>query len=328
MQCPHCGGGLSLVATDYQQAHTVIRGELDLLHWRTVYVTEKASTGAWSPSWAKTSESQLNRFLDSGNELDRKGVAAFREELVGEGLKVKTINDYLVTLGSFAKYLVNRGELEANPVTGQTLKTSRDPQAERLAFQPDEVAALLAYVDSHAPKEGYKLFLRTMAYTGARNEEVAQLRPRDVYVEGEVRVFDMATLDESQKRKTAASRRLIPVHSSLEGLFETVPNPFDNLFSFVPSGGTTNPRYCAAASKWINRHAIKPLKKAGKIRDDPRLVLYSLRHSVTTQLKHKGVAESLIAELVGHTNSSMTTGRYGKRYPVEQLKGVVEKISW
>ncbi len=55
-------------------------------------------------------------------------------------------------------------------------------------------------------------------------------------------------------------------------------------------------------------------------------MLYSLRHTVATQLKQQQTHDYLIAELLGHTDSSMSTGRYGKRVDVATLAQVVESL--
>jgi hypothetical protein len=43
---------------------------------------------------------------------------------------------------------------------------------------------------------------------------------------------------------------------------------------------------------------------------------------------HSGVGESLISQLVGHENSSMTSGRYGKQFPLKQMAEALEKLDW
>ena len=57
-----------------------------------------------------------------------------------------------------------------------------------------------------------------------------------------------------------------------------------------------------------------------------KATIQGLRHRVATQLKHSGVEEVRIAELLGHANASIATGRYGKRFDVVALREVVERI--
>lgn len=330
LKCPHCGHGLTLVPSSTPQVTPGVAPEVDLKALLVVYQAEQEVTEQWSPAWASTAKGHLGKFLGSGYSLDRPGVADWRAELVEAGLAPGTVNLHLTSLRAFAQWLVARGSLSSNPVDGQKLKgNTKGAQEERLAFTPAEVRALLDYVLEQEPVEGFAGMVQTMAYTGARNEEVAQLRIEDRYRhESGVVVLDFATMADGRRRKTAASRRLVPVHSKLAAWFlewQTEGlDPQTNLWGFKPVSG----RYGYACARWVNQTALPALKQEGKIRADKRLTLYSLRHSVVTQLKHQGVAEDLIAELVGHTNTSMTTGRYGKRYPVEKLVEVVESIEW
>ncbi|BCN26290.1 hypothetical protein VYA_34820 [Vibrio alfacsensis] len=57
-----------------------------------------------------------------------------------------------------------------------------------------------------------------------------------------------------------------------------------------------------------------------------RPTAYSFRHTFIDELKQAGVEESMVAQLVGHTHSSMTFGRYGKKYPIQKLSLVIEDI--
>jgi len=55
-----------------------------------------------------------------------------------------------------------------------------------------------------------------------------------------------------------------------------------------------------------------------KVKTD-RKSFHSFRHTVANQLKQKEVAESYIAELVGHAINGETFGRYGKVFQPEVL---------
>lgn len=332
LRCPHCHRGLQLVTAEPIQGHSA--KQLDLAEAVVVYSTEQRVTGAWSPQWEPTAKAHLLRFVAAGHPFDRGGVGAWKVELLAAGKSPRTVNSHLASLGAFAKWLVARGDLAENPAQGQSVRTQKVAASdERLALETREVRALLDYTRAHAPSPGHWLLVWGMAYTGARNEELAQLRLGDLKTLEGITVLDMATMDDGQRRKTHASRRFVPVHTEfMAAMAATVPMVPTNaaeanlrsLMGLSPRDG----RWSYTASRWVNDKALVKLKEEGLVRDDNRLTLYSLRHAVVTQLKHKGVSEDLIAELVGHTNSSMTTGRYGKRYPVEKLKTVVEMLHW
>jgi integrase len=64
------------------------------------------------------------------------------------------------------------------------------------------------------------------------------------------------------------------------------------------------------------------------ITQDPKKVFHSFRHTVADTLKQKGVPEGVIAEILGHANQSITTGRYGKRYRPAILLESLEKLDF
>jgi integrase len=75
-------------------------------------------------------------------------------------------------------------------------------------------------------------------------------------------------------------------------------------------------------SKWYQRHNRK------HVTQDPKKVFHSFRHLVADTLKQKGVAEGIIAEILGHANHSITTGRYGKRYRPSVLLEALEQLNY
>ena len=55
---------------------------------------------------------------------------------------------------------------------------------------------------------------------------------------------------------------------------------------------------------------------------------HSLRRSAVTALKHAGIAEHEIAEVVGHEHAHITMGVYAGRHRLERLKAIVEAIRY
>lgn len=80
--------------------------------------------------------------------------------------------------------------------------------------------------------------------------------------------------------------------------------------------------YSNAIGKWFQRFNRK------HVTDDPQKSFHSLRHSFADNLKQKGVQESMISELMGHVNSSITTGRYGKRFQPSLLLKALNMLEY
>jgi integrase len=279
-----------------------------------------------SPQHLKGLEYVLGGFMDCGSgrrDATRAGVQAHRDVLLRDGLAVATVNQHLAIIAAFLRWAGSKEDL-----SGLRLKapSCRRAATQRAAFTDAEVVRLLKATEWKARTPSQQWLPLLMAYTGARPEELAQLQCRDVQRVGTTLVLNLATIEDGQRRKNEASRRLVPVHSQLmDGIWDLGDrkNPTSLLFPELGDGGT-NGRRAEAPSRWFNR---KVLRDYCNIKD-PRKVLYSFRHTVATKLKHLGVEESLIAELLGHTVSSQTMGRYGKAYPVEALKTAVEAITY
>ncbi len=76
----------------------------------------------------------------------------------------------------------------------------------------------------------------------------------------------------------------------------------------------------------IPKHFNKRLRNIGI--EDRKLVLYSLRHNVTTQLADKGIEAYLIERIVSHRSEGQTFGRYTKDIDVLALRGAVERLEF
>ncbi|MBF0548840.1 MAG: tyrosine-type recombinase/integrase [Candidatus Riflebacteria bacterium] len=65
-----------------------------------------------------------------------------------------------------------------------------------------------------------------------------------------------------------------------------------------------------------------------KITDNPRKSFHSIRHAFTDELKQAGVDSSIIAELIGHSHTTLTMSRYGKRFGVRILLDAISKLQY
>jgi integrase len=117
-----------------------------------------------------------------------------------------------------------------------------------------------------------------------------------------------------------SSKRIVPVHPRLLELgflgyvskCSEEGRLWDNLTWCKVNG------YSNSLGKWYQRFNRK------NVTDDPLKTFHSFRHTFADTLKQLGVQESMISELMGHANDSITTGRYGKRY---QSKVLLEAVS-
>ena len=121
------------------------------------------------------------------------------------------------------------------------------------------------------------------------------------------------------------AERVVPIHSELIrlGLLDyknTVGIPEETTRLWQNLKPNTYGKFSSAYTKRFGRFK----RKCGEM--DTRLPFHSLRHTFVNELKQQGETEFVIAQLIGHSNGSITMGKYGKEYEVGVLSLAVEKL--
>jgi integrase len=238
-------------------------------------------------------------------------------------MSITTVNKLLTLFGSLMLHCVKEGQRIDNPAGGLKIKQNRKAEEERKAYTKEDLRKIVSALPSPTDKpERYWIPMIGM-YSGMRLGEICGLHVSDVKQFDGVWCFDVNEEDD-KRLKTVSSTRLVPIHPKLIelGLLHLVEDLrgnrslrlWPNLIRRDIDG------YCAAIGNWYGRFNRK------HITDDPQKCFHSLRHTFADTLKQQGAQESLIAELMGHANGNITTGRYGKKYRTEVLLQVVSKI--
>ena len=193
-------------------------------------------------------------------------------------------------------------------------------------FTPDDLQRLFGTeefktkFDTH-----YKYWVPLLGlYTGARLEEICQLRVEDIKLDKDIWIIDIND-DYDKRLKNKNAKRIIPIHPKLIelGFLDRVQYlklaGKDRVFCDLQRG---RDGYGTVASKWFARYRARcGITEDGK-------VFHSFRHTFIDHLKQKGVAIDKIAALVGHEDQSMTSGRYGKAYGADVLLEVVKQFEF
>ena len=159
-------------------------------------------------------------------------------------------------------------------------------------------------------------------FTGLRIEELCQLRIEDIkQIEGN---YCVSVSPAAGTLKTINAERVVPLHNGLIelGFIEYVKS-LDKLNSirlWQKLQANAYGKYSSAYSKRFGK-----FKRAIGI-DDKQLTFHSFRHTFANELKQADVTEHLIAQLIGHSNSSITMSRYGKEYELEKMAEAIERL--
>lgn len=240
-------------------------------------------------------------------------------------MSTTSVNKHILRLGALLGYAVKESIIPANLAQGMMIPEKRRSDEERKAYSFEDLQNIVTNLPRTGDRPDRFWIPLISMYSGMRLDEICQLYVEDVQQVEDVWCFSIN--DEKDKKvKTVTGKRVIPVHPTLlscgfikyvDGLRKAgVPRLWMDL-RWRSSDGYSN-----ALGKWyqvFNRRHVT---------DDPKKVFHSLRHTLADTLKQAGIQEVVIAEIMGHTNDSMTTGRYGKRYQPKVLLEALKKLSY
>jgi integrase len=246
----------------------------------------------------------------------RQVLATGQQERMG----IKTVNEKLQRLSSLFGWAERHGYCQKNPFESLKLKDNRRADKQRDRFTREDLAKIFHPARFNLEKlTSFQYWVPLLAvYTGARVEELAQLRPKDVIeVDG---IYGINITGEAGNLKTEQSARVIPLHPRLIelGFVDYVKGMrakgHEKLF---PRAWDTANGPGDKMSRWFNVTYLPKLGLVGK------KSFHSFRHTVADELKQKGVEEIKIKAITGHKDNSITTGRYGKAYGINLLYEVI-----
>lgn len=250
-------------------------------------------------------------------------------------LSAKTVNDtYMTFIGSAFRWAVREGWITLNPVDGLNVTDAVAAEDKRDPFTVDQLNSLFRSGPWGGPKEDREIDpLRywgplVALFQGMRRGEIAQLHVADVEeLEGEMVIHVRPSAD-GKRVKSAAGRRVLPVHPELvklgflsyvdrqrtAGHKQLFPNEVPN-----KSGHWGDP-----LGKWFSRH-VEALGFEGA-----RLGMHSFRHNFEDALRAAGLHGTPIGqELAGRAKMDRVSGAYGSgRFPVAKLKEAMESVGY
>ncbi|MEG9624956.1 site-specific integrase [Pseudomonas guariconensis] len=237
-----------------------------------------------------------------------------------------TVNNRLRKLTAFMNWCKANGYITENPLAGMKVMTGSAKEA-RLSFDRHDLTILLdqASLRTEARKHPWRYWLPLLGRaTGARLEELCQLRVDDFIEHQGIWCIRIDDSREGQNLKNASSRRVLPLHPSLLdlGLLQHVESVrasgADRLF---PELEAVRGKLGHAPSKWFGRYKTK----LGVT--DPRKTFHSFRHTLIDDLRDTGVQDSLIKRIAGHEDGAVTFSIYGSRSPLKAMASALAQIN-
>ena len=240
-------------------------------------------------------------------------------------LKVPSINNKLSIISKFGNWLEENVEGARADVFKTTLmaRNKHDPM---LPFSPEQMRQILnanAFVGAKSSQDyssagSFKFrdwhfwIPQIAAFTGARLNELAQLRVIDIKQEDGIWIFDITDEGEDTSLKTKESKRRIPIHPQLLelGILEyrdaAAAKGWEWLFQSIKPD--INGRRSTRAGGWFRKFLTRI-----DVKGDERGGTHRFRHTLADRLRAAGVDEYDIGMVFGHkVDIARMTTKYGR----------------
>jgi integrase len=273
-----------------------------------------------APATVKSYRRQFNVFQhfvghDDANKVTKKLVAEWKDELLagaspsGQALTARSVNDtYLAVVKAVGRWAVDNGRLLANPAEGVSVKKKRAIIDRIQGFYDDEASIILRGTLKVTPiglSKERALARRWVpwicAYTGARVNEITQLRSKDlVNVNG---VWAIHITPEAGSTKNGKSRTVALHPHVIEQGFVEIAHKASGPIFYDPDrrrGGTdANPQ-----SKKVGEHLAKWVRSLG-VTDKRVAPNHGWRHRFKTQARDLRLMPDIVDYILSHAPRSV-----------------------
>jgi len=270
--------------------------------------------------------------------ISRARASEWTDALLRNGKSKQTVRNYTTHVAALFDSLLQKGQVDGNPVAGLVKIKTREKKARRaegFGWEPFDEATLRRIYDPDNLARTRTDHVRWGAvlglYTGARVGEVAQLALRDFETVGGIPCLRVQAELDGQRVKSDAGQRLIPLHSDLIelGLMERVERlrglGEEWLFPGIKLDGAAG--VGNALSKGFSYY-LKTLGVKAR-RMNGRIGFHSLRKNVTQALQSGGVPEERRRAYMGHEPGEDTHQvTYMRAWTPQELEQVAQGLGW
>jgi len=259
-------------------------------------------------------------------------ILQWRDALMKEKQAAGTIEKKITYLKAVFNVAVDNDVITVNPLKGVKPPSGSDKKS-RIPFSNEDLHTFFKseVYTGHRPLGGggeaaYWIPLLSL-YSGARLEELAQLRRQDVQEDKSLGWYLKITdVGEGASVKSESARRSVPIHSELRrfGFMEYIAalkcSPEGFIFPdlkpdrFEDRGGNY--------SKWFGRYK----RKVGIV--DKRKVFHSFRHGFMDACRECAVPRELRDVLVGHANQTVADEYGSGTYPLAPLFDAMASVQY
>jgi len=236
----------------------------------------------------------------------------------GKGIKPKTVNAILTTLGAIMEQARREGHLSTNPA--RDVEKLRIPHREPDFLRPGEVAHLLD--EAEASSWDLHVAVAFSVFLGVRRSELLGLRFEDFDCKADFPVVRIRRSYQGGGRfgepKTDRSRRSINLCRFVQRLFVAhrlrCGNPDGQALLFDRGDGWPVDPDHLSGRRW------NALLRVAELRESLRW--HDMRHTFASLLLNRGESLKTISELMGHSSVQVTGDRYAHLMPSTRQEAV------
>jgi integrase len=262
-----------------------------------------------------------------------------RKDPLIERVSGRTIQKHIGAIRLFFDWAIQRELVEVNPCYGMKFERRAKAKEQRKAFTIDQLNILFGAPIYSGCKSSGRRFMRgdtiifdhrywlpvLAVWTGARLEELAQLRREDILEADGIKMIRIHEEGDSRRVKNDAASRNIPIHHCLEAtgflefVEETAKEGRSHIFPELKPAGADQ-KLSFAFTKWFPRFL--------RSRGIEGVQFHSLRHSFITAMRDAGIPEDLRMYISGHSRNTSQQDRYAKDPSPKLLKENIDRLSY
>ena len=243
----------------------------------------------------------------------------------------QTINHNVERLSSLFKWAALNDLTDKNYASNLSIQINKGDVKDVRPFESDELKRIF-FSDEYLGRSQNRKRTPSRfwvpliaAFTGARLNEICQLHVSDIVEKKGVLFFWINDETDDKRVKRAASRRWVPIHSTLIKLgfcdFVELQKAAKETRLF-PELKKTSDGYGRAISGWFAKYC----DRIGITKSDTNF--HSFRHTVSNILKQKRVDRGIRKELIGHERDDLTDDNYANLYEPDIAKEAIENIDY
>jgi integrase len=266
---------------------------------------------------------------DQGKEVQGKEVQA---KEVQAKISASTVKDTLTLWQSFFDWAIGTNRYAGdNPITTIPRPKKNNAQRGAVEFRPNELAKIFQPQNFATMKRPHQFWGPLFAlFTGARSNEIAQLRLSDFIEENGIRCIRIAHDPKAgTQTKNAASNRVLPLHPTLweiglkDYLEDLKSIGADRLFPNLPKDAH------GKREKYLSRDFNENLLGKLELRQARVRVFHSFRDTVAGTLAKANVHAVYISDWLGHARQGTEGEHYLNALSVaEQMRIVVPVLDF